>query len=191
MFPASHPEIEIGLATRMRRAIIAISGTLRMCSLAFREPGISDVVVRVRAGTTSILHLVVRLIRSGYSGLSVWKNVVFMLLVSLVTAAAHLIQVALWAAAFLVIGLFPSFDDAFYYSAQSYTAVGYGDVAVSDQWRLLGPLESINGLLLFGLSTASMFAVMSRLIKNRLRLALGNLDESDLADQTRSGPYAY
>jgi hypothetical protein len=148
-------------------------------------------VVLYGLGTSIIVHLVVHLIRAGYGGLSVWRNVVFMVLVSLVMAAAHLIQVALWAAAFLVIGLFPSFDTAFYYSAQSYTAVGYGDVAVSDQWRLLGPLESINGLLLFGLSTASMFAVMSRLIKNRLRLALGNLDESDLADQTRSGPYAY
>jgi len=132
--------------------------------------------------TTIILHLVVRLIRTGYSGLSVWRNVAFMVFVSLVTAVAHLIQIALWAAALLLVGALPSFDKALYYSAQSYTAVGYGDVVVSEQWRLLGPLEAINGLLLFGLSTAVMFAVMSRLIKNRLRLKVGDAYESDVTE---------
>jgi hypothetical protein len=58
---------------------------------------------------------------------------------------------------------------SFYCSAQNYTALGYGDVVLSQRWRLLGPLEAINGLLLFGLSTAVMFAVLSRLITNRRR----------------------
>ena len=129
--------------------------------------------------TNVILHLVVYLIRSGYSGLSVWKNVAFMLLVTLVTAAAHWIQVVLWAIAFVMVGALPTFEKALYYSAQSYTAVGYGDVAVPEQWQLLGPLESINGLLLFGLSTAVMFAVMSRLIKSRLAFKLSDSDQSD------------
>ena len=48
--------------------------------------------------------------------------------------------------------------------------IGYGDINLSDRWRLLGPLEAINGLLLFGLSTAVMFAVMSRLITIRFHL---------------------
>jgi len=132
--------------------------------------------------TSILVNLVVHLIRAGYDGLSVWRNVVFMLLVSLVMAAAHLIQVTLWAAAFLIAGVFPTFDKALYFSAQSYTSLGYGDVVVSEQWRLLGPLESINGLLLFGLSTASMFAVLSRIIKNRLRFKLGDAYEADLAE---------
>jgi hypothetical protein len=132
--------------------------------------------------TSILVQLVVHLIRSGYDGLSVWKNVVFMLLVSLLMAAAHLIQVALWAAAFLIVGVLQTFDEALYYSAQSYTALGYGDMVVSEQWRLLGPLESINGLLLFGLSTASMFAVMSRILKNRLRFKLGDAYETDVAE---------
>ena len=136
-------------------------------------------VLLYAVSTTILVQLVVRLIRSGYSGLSVWKNIVFMLLVSLVTAAAHLIQITLWATAFLMIGALPTFERAFYYSAQSYTSLGYGDIAVSEQWRLLGPLESINGLLLFGLSTAVMFAVMSRIIKNRLRFKLGDAYEGD------------
>lgn len=132
--------------------------------------------------TAIVLQLVVQLIRSGYTGLSVWKNVSFMLIVTLVMAAAHLLQITAWAAAYLMVGEFSAFDTAFYYSAQSYTALGYGDIIVSERWRLLGPLESINGLLLFGLSTAVMFAVMSRLIRNRLRFKLGDVDETDLTD---------
>jgi hypothetical protein len=129
--------------------------------------------------TGLILQLVVQLIRTGYSGRSIWKNVSFMLIVSCVTAAAHLVQVALWAVAYLMVGEFSTFDKAFYFSSQNYTALGYGDVILSERWRQLGPLESINGLLLFGLSTAVIFAVMSRLVKSRLRVEFRDPGEAE------------
>ena len=94
--------------------------------------------------------------------------------VALITAAAHLTEIALWAVVFLLCGEISTFEKAFYFSAENYTALGYGDIVLSERWRLLGPLEAINGLLLFGLSTALMFAVMSRLIANRLH-QLGHL----------------
>ena len=72
-----------------------------------------------------------------------------------------------------MVGEMSTFEKSFYYSAENYTALGYGDIILSEQWRLLGPLEAINGLLLFGLSTAVMFAVMSRLIATRLHLQRG------------------
>jgi hypothetical protein len=68
-----------------------------------------------------------------------------------------------------------SFQQAFYCSAQSYTAQGYGDVHLSERWQLLAPLEAVNGLLLFGLSTAIMFAVLSSLIANRLHSEIDRL----------------
>jgi hypothetical protein len=120
--------------------------------------------------TALIVHLVVRLIRKGYAGLGFWKNVTVMMIVSLATALVHLIQIALWALVILMCGETSSFENAFYCSAQNYTALGYGDIVFSQPWRLLGPMEAINGLLLFGLSTAVMFAVMSRLIATRLHL---------------------
>jgi len=128
--------------------------------------------------TTLIVHLVERLIRRGYTGVGFWKNVAVMTVVTLVTAAAHLVQIALWAVAFLMIGEFSTFEKAFYFSAENYAALGYGDIVLTGQWRLLGPLEAINGLLLFGLSTAVMFAVMGRLIMLRLRFELRHLDEA-------------
>jgi Ion channel len=121
---------------------------------------------------TLILHVVVRLIRSGYSGLGFWKHVAVMMIVTLITAVAHLTQIALWAVALLLCGQVSGFETAFYLSAENYTALGYGDIILQGQWRLLGPLEAMNGLLFFGLSTAVLFAVMSHLIVNRLRTEL-------------------
>jgi hypothetical protein len=117
---------------------------------------------------TLVVGLMARVLRAGYVGQSYWKNVAIMSVVTLVTAVAHLAQIALWAAAFLVIGEMSTFEKAFYFSAQNYTALGYGDITLSDRWRLLGPLEAINGLLLFGLSTAAMFAALSRLVAGHL-----------------------
>jgi hypothetical protein len=122
--------------------------------------------------TTLIVNLGLRLIRTA---LGFWKSVAIMMIVSLVTAAAHLIQIALWAVVFLICGEAPTFKQAFYCSAQNYTALGYGDVHLSERWQLLGPLEAVNGLLLFGLSTALMFAVLSSLIAKRLHRKIDRL----------------
>ena len=124
--------------------------------------------------TALLVHLVVRLIRKGYAGLGFWKNIAVMMIVTLVTATAHLLQITLWAVVLLMVGEIVSFEKAFYCSAENYTALGYGDIVLSERWRLLGPLEAINGLLLFGLSTAVMFAILSRLITTRLHLQLSS-----------------
>jgi Ion channel len=122
--------------------------------------------------TALLLQMVVSVIRSRYHRLEFGKNVLVMTVVTIFTAAMHLSQIALWAVILLVCGEISTFEQAFYVSAQNYTALGYGDVILSERWRLLGPLEAINGLLLFGVSTAVMFAVMSHLIANRLKLQL-------------------
>ncbi len=137
-------------------------------------------------GTSLIMHLLVRLIRTGYSGSSFWKNVAVMMIVSLVTAWSHLIQIALWAVIFLISGEMSTFEKAFYFSAENYTSLGYGDIVLSERWRLLGPLEAVNGLLLFGLSTAVMFAIMSRLIASRLHHQMGQLGLAALSPEPMS-----
>jgi hypothetical protein len=120
-----------------------------------------------------LVHTVVRLARGGYTEPAFWKNLAVMMIVTLLTAAAHLIQIALWALIFLLSGQLRTMEDAFYFSAVNYTSLGYGDIVLTGPWRLLGPLEAMNGLLLFGLSTALMFAVLSRMIANRLHGQLG------------------
>jgi hypothetical protein len=122
--------------------------------------------------TTLIVNLAVHLIRAA---LGFWKSVAIMMVVSLVTAAAHLLEIALWAAVLLICGEVANFPQAFYCSAQNYTALGYGDIHLSERWQLLGPLEAVNGLLLFGLSTAIMFSVLSNLIAKRLHHEIDRL----------------
>jgi hypothetical protein len=122
--------------------------------------------------TALLAQALVRMMRRRYAGLGFWKSVAIMAVVTLSTAAMHLTQIAVWALVFLACGEFSTFDRAFYVSAENYTALGYGEF-LSRQWRLLGPMEAINGLLLFGLSTAVLFAVLSHFIANRLRHQLG------------------
>jgi hypothetical protein len=80
---------------------------------------------------------------------------------------AHLMEMALWAILFLICGEFSDFATAFYHSAVNYTSLGYGDIIMSPSWRLLGPLETADGMLLFGVSTAMIFAVIQRLVEAR------------------------
>jgi hypothetical protein len=68
-------------------------------------------------------------------------------------------------------GEFEGLALAFYHSAMNYTSLGYGDVVMSASWKLFGPLEAANGLLMFGVSTAMIFAVIQRLFHTRFEAA--------------------
>lgn len=80
---------------------------------------------------------------------------------------AHLIEIAVWAVLFVICGEFKEFAGAYYHSAVNYSTLGTGDVLMSPSWRLLEPLEAANGSLMFGVSTAMVFAVIQRLILAR------------------------
>ena len=54
------------------------------------------------------------------------------------------------------------------HSAVNYTTLGYGDLIMTPSWKLLGPMEAADGMLMFGVSTAILFAVIQRLIETRL-----------------------
>jgi len=83
----------------------------------------------------------------------------------LLIVGAQLAQIAGWAALFVACGEFGDFSSAFYQSAMNFTTLGYGDVHMSAAWMLLGPLEAVAGMLMFGVSTAALFAVVERLIR--------------------------
>jgi hypothetical protein len=80
---------------------------------------------------------------------------------------AHLAEIAVWALMFVLCGEFRDYAAAFYRSAVNYTTLGYGDVIMSPSWKLWGPLEATDGSLMFGVSTAMIFAVILRLIQAR------------------------
>jgi hypothetical protein len=72
------------------------------------------------------------------------------------------VEVWLWAAAYYVLNVFGDFETALYFSTSTFSTVGYGDLVTSEQWRLLAGLESINGFLLIGWSTAYLVAASMR-----------------------------
>jgi hypothetical protein len=93
-------------------------------------------------------------------------------LAALLTTAVA--QIALWASAFMLCGEFADFDDAFYHSAVNFTTLGYGDIVMSRRWRLLGPLEAVNGSLMLGLSAAMLFAVLGQVTGTRRHQSAGD-----------------
>ena len=75
----------------------------------------------------------------------------------------HGIVILLWAGGYRWLCL-PSWESAFYFSASSYATVGYGDVTLPSKWRLLGPLESMVGMLMAGVSIGLLFAAVTHLV---------------------------
>jgi Ion channel len=113
------------------------------------------------------LKLLRRERRLGRTGRSFWSDFPVVVLAMLATLVAHLIEIALWAEVFVLCGEFPYFGTAYYHSAVNYTTLGYGDLVMTPHWRFLGPLEAANGMLLFGVSTAMVFALIQWLIEAR------------------------
>jgi hypothetical protein len=103
----------------------------------------------------------------GLTGVSLWINFVTVALIILFALLAHLVEIALWALVFVRCGEFQDFATAYYHSAVNYTTLGYGDLLMSPKWRLLGPLEAANGILMFGVSTAMIFTLILRLTQAR------------------------
>lgn len=116
---------------------------------------------------SAVVGLLRRERRLGRIGRSFWRDLPIIVLATLGTLSAHLIEIALWAAVFMLCGEFSDFGTAYYHSAVNYTTLGYGDLVMSPRWRLLGPLEAANGMLLFGVTTAMVFALIQRLIEAR------------------------
>jgi hypothetical protein len=105
--------------------------------------------------------------RLGRAGMSFWTDVEIVTLTISFALAAHLVEIALWAVLFIMCGEFTEFGTAYYHSAVNYTTLGYGDLVMTPSWRLLGPLEAADGMLMFGVSTAIIFAVIQRLVYDR------------------------
>jgi hypothetical protein len=75
---------------------------------------------------------------------------------------AHASEVIVWSLAYAIIGAAPAGVDVVYFAFVNYTTLGYGDVVPVEGWRLIGPITAMNGVLLFGWSTAVIFEVLRR-----------------------------
>jgi hypothetical protein len=105
-------------------------------------------------------------IRHTYQGKEpLWLDMFLLSAVMLLTLLCNFAQMAIWAALFMLLGEFSDFTTALYHSGVNFSTLGYGDIVMSRHWRILGPIEAANGILMFGVSTAAMTAVVMDVIK--------------------------
>ena len=90
-----------------------------------------------------------------------------LLIAMLILTAGNLLQITLWGALFLALGEFTEFYEAIYHSGVNFASLGYGDIVMSKDWKLLGPLEAVNGVLMVGMSGAALMAMLQQLIKKQ------------------------
>ena len=84
-----------------------------------------------------------------------------------VLMAAHVSEVMIWSLAYAIFDAAPAGADLYYFAFVNYTTLGYGDVVPVERWRLLGPITAMNGVLMFGWSTAVIFDVLQRTMQGR------------------------
>jgi hypothetical protein len=77
----------------------------------------------------------------------------------------HLLQILSWAGLYALRGAMPDLTTAAYFSAVTYTTTGYGDLVLPEEWRLVGGVEALTGILMCGLSTGMFFAVFSKIFR--------------------------
>ena len=93
------------------------------------------------------------------------KRMTSLLAVVLWLLAAISIGVWIWAAGFVAVGQFADLETALYFSVVSMTTLGYGDIVLGKEWRLLSGLIAANGLILFSVATAFFFEFFRQLTK--------------------------
>ncbi|WP_414645785.1 ion channel [Bradyrhizobium sp. 27S5] len=90
-----------------------------------------------------------------------------MVATALILMVAHTLEIVVWSLAYLVIGAAPTASNLLYFAFVNYTTLGYGDVVPVKQWLLVGPMAAMNGILMFGWSTAVLFEVLQKTIERQ------------------------
>jgi Ion channel len=124
------------------------------------------ILIRALAVTATI-NFFRRQQRLGRAGAGFWIDLSTVALAVSIAFIAHLIEIGVWAFLLVVCGEFSELALSYYHSAGNYTTLGSGDLVMTSAWRMLGPLEAANGMLMFGVSTAIIFAVIQRLVQTR------------------------
>jgi hypothetical protein len=127
-----------------------VSAGACICNIAIHAL-VMTIVVRVaqRVSTTTALQPPLFLIATMIATVSVLM-------------VAHVLEVAVWAQTYAIVGAAPVGADVMYFAFVNYTTLGYGDVIPVEQWRLLGPVTAMCGVLMFGWSTAVIFEVLRK-----------------------------
>ncbi len=144
-----------------------------------------SITLSLQCGGAAALILWIRSIPRESERVRVLRCAALVMQTTVAVIVLHGIVILLWASCYRWL-CFASWESAFYFSASSYATVGCGDVVLPSKWRLLGPLESMVGMLMSGVSIGLLFAAVTHLVDgdSRSRLPLRsepvNADRIDL-----------
>ena len=140
----------IGCATVFVTMVIQISAVVQMLRYLFKVVTEADAGPVNRGKTTYVISVIMIILFVG-----------------------HMVQAAVWAALFMHLGEFGDYATAFYHSLVNFASLGYGDIVMSEDWRLLGAIEASTGVLMFGLSAGAMLSIMSFILAHDRRFKEG------------------
>jgi hypothetical protein len=129
------------------------------------------------AGVNIVIHAVltvatIRVARASSNTTHPWRHLIGVMTATvLVLMAAHTLEVFIWSVAYSIINVTIGGADFFYFAFVNYTTLGYGDITPVARWRLVGPITAMNGVLLFGWSTAVIFEVLRKTFSQHASLA--------------------
>ena len=116
------------------------------------------------AGMTALILWVKRRFPRGIRHLGPFRSAVLVVRFTSLLVFLHMLEILLWAW-FYRWKSFATWESSFYFSAASYSTVGSGDLFLQRIWRTMGPVESVTGVLMCGLSAAFLFAIVTRLVE--------------------------
>jgi len=148
--------------------IVSASKTMKESMIFARQASAAVILVIATlwlqcAGMAALLPWARASLTRGIQGLGTWRSAALMIRFTIAMIVLHVLEILLWAGYYRWRCL-PSWESAFYFSATSYSTVGYGDVVLPKIWRILGPVESVLGILMCGMSVSALFAIVLRLV---------------------------
>jgi hypothetical protein len=124
--------------------------------------GLMATCVTVHAvGLTAMSRLIKRL--PALADLRFWIQTWILIRIAGALIFLHLVEIFVWAMLYFWSQSVTDLHSAFYFSSVTYTTVGYGDIVLSREWRLVGGIEALTGILMCGWSTAFFFLIISRI----------------------------
>lgn len=120
------------------------------------------------AGVAGLIAWLRRVIASDMGELPIFTSAVLVMRTTVGVIVLQGLIILLWASCYRLL-CFSTWESAFYFSASSYSTVGYGDVVLPPKWRLLGSLESMVGVLMCGISVSLLFVLVTRLVDSEAR----------------------
>ena len=107
------------------------------------------------------------------------RLVMIMIVTVSLLMAFHLAEIAVWSLGYALLDVTPPGADRFYFAFVNYTTLGYGDITPVQEWRLKGPMTAMNGILMFGWSTAVLFEVLRRTIEHLAAIGAPGFSPAD------------